>query len=103
MSTQSTESEEGDEPSVEALVTTLERAASAHEQACERVEEAGEARLEALREHYEEMTGLLDRYEARATSDGETDDDQSDAAGTDDDDASDDRDDPLDVDREPWL
>jgi len=36
-------------------------------------------------------------------SDGETDDDPSDAADTDDDDASDDRDDPLDVDREPWL
>ncbi|ERJ07587.1 hypothetical protein HLRTI_000340 [Halorhabdus tiamatea SARL4B] len=72
MSTQSPEPD-ADEPSAEALVTTLERAATAHEQALERVEAAGEARLEELREHYEEMTGLLDRYEARATSDGETD------------------------------
>jgi len=73
MSAQSTEPGQGDEPSAEALVTALERAATAHEEATERVEEAGQARLEELREHYEEMTGLLERYEARATSDGETD------------------------------
>ena len=73
MSTQSTEPGEEDEPSVEALVTALERAATAHEQAVERVEEAGEERLEELQEYSGEMTGLLDRYEAQATSDGETD------------------------------
>ncbi|MFB6128945.1 MAG: hypothetical protein ABEJ47_04200 [Halorhabdus sp.] len=73
MSTRSTDSGDGDEPSVESLVTTLERAATAHEQARERVAEAGEARLRQLREHYEEMTDLLDTYEAQVTSDGEAD------------------------------
>ena len=72
MSMQST-APEGDEPSVDALVTALQRAATAHEQARKRVEEAGAARLDRLREHYEEMSALLDRYEERATSDGETD------------------------------
>ncbi|WEL18916.1 Uncharacterized protein SVXHr_2773 [Halorhabdus sp. SVX81] len=73
MSTQSTDPGEGDEPSVETLVTALQRAATAHEEARDRVEAAGENRLQQLREHYEEMAGLLDRYEAQVTSDGETD------------------------------
>lgn len=56
-----------------ALVTRLERAAAAHEEARDRVAEAGEDRLERLAEHYREITGLMDRYEARSTSDGEGD------------------------------
>ncbi|QGN08263.1 hypothetical protein Hrd1104_11255 [Halorhabdus sp. CBA1104] len=55
------------------MVAELERTATAYEQACKRVEEAGEDRLVQLREYYDEIAGLLDRYEEQATSDGETD------------------------------
>ncbi|MEF8802572.1 MAG: hypothetical protein V5A56_16350 [Halolamina sp.] len=53
------------------LVTRLQRRASAHKEACKRVEEAGEDRLLELQEHYEEITGLMGRYESRIVSDGD--------------------------------
>jgi len=56
---------------VEDLVRTLQRRASAYEEACDRVEEAGEQRLQRLQEHYEELTGLFSTYESRIVSDGE--------------------------------
>lgn len=55
----------------EALVTTLERTATAHEQARNRVEEAGEQRLKRLQEYHDELLALFDQYEERATGDGD--------------------------------
>ena len=56
---------------VDGLLDDLDRAASAYERACERVESAGEARLERLEDHYEDLTDLFDRYEEQATGDGD--------------------------------
>jgi hypothetical protein len=56
---------------VDGLLDDLDRAASAYERACERVESAGEERLERLADHYEELTDLFDRYEEQATGDGD--------------------------------
>jgi hypothetical protein len=56
---------------VDGLLDDLERAASAYENACDRVDEAGEARVERLAEHYDELTNLFDRYEEEATGDGD--------------------------------
>jgi hypothetical protein len=57
----------------DALVAQLEAAAEAHEAAVARVEDAGEQRLQRLAEYHGELTGLMDRYEEQATSDGEGD------------------------------
>jgi len=62
-----------DRSDVDELVTTLQRRASAYEEACDRVEEAGEQRLQRLQEFYEELTGLFSTYESRIISDGEGD------------------------------
>ncbi|MCU4717532.1 DUF7118 family protein [Halapricum hydrolyticum] len=57
--------------SVEELIDQFQRRERAHEEACDRVEEAGEQRLRTLQEYYGELTGLFDRYESRIVSDGE--------------------------------
>ena len=57
----------------ETLATRLQAAAERYEAAKERVEAEGEARLERLQEHYRKVTTLMERYESRATSDGEED------------------------------
>jgi len=62
---------EDDPAAVDGLLDDLDRAASAYENACERVEAAGEDRLERLAEAHGDLTDLFDRYEERATGDGD--------------------------------
>jgi hypothetical protein len=57
----------------DALVERLRAAADEYETARQRVADAGEQRLQRLAEYYEELAGLMDRYEERSTSDGEAD------------------------------
>lgn len=59
------------EAGIEELVDRLQRRRRAYEEACDRVEEAGEDRLQRLAEYYEDLTGLFNRYESRIVSDGE--------------------------------
>ncbi|MFB6200567.1 MAG: hypothetical protein ABEI98_01000 [Halorhabdus sp.] len=56
---------------VQTLVTRLERTATAHDEATDRVAEAGKERLEELKIYYDELLELFDRYEERATGDGD--------------------------------
>lgn len=58
---------------IDALVARLRAATDEYETACERVDDAGEERIQRLAEYYNEIAGLMDRYEARATSDGDSD------------------------------
>ncbi|WP_135664572.1 DUF7118 family protein [Halorhabdus rudnickae] len=60
-----------DGQSTQELVETLQRAATAHEEAQKRVEEGGQERLEELQKFYDELLELFDRYEERATGDGD--------------------------------
>lgn len=60
------------EASVEELIDRYRRRERAHEEACDRVEKAGEQRLRTLQEQYDELTGLFERYEPRIVSDGES-------------------------------
>lgn len=53
------------------LVSDLESRARAREEAEKRVSEAGERRLQRLHEHYTDLMALFDRYEERATGDGD--------------------------------
>jgi len=62
---------EDDLAAVDGLLDDLSRAASAYENACDRVDDAGEDRVERLAEHYDELTELFDRYEEEATGDGD--------------------------------
>jgi hypothetical protein len=66
-------SEQAQRSDIDELVTTLQRRATAYEEACDRVAEAGEQRLQRLQEHYEGLTDLFERYESRIVSDGEGD------------------------------
>ncbi|QSG10366.1 DUF7118 family protein [Halapricum desulfuricans] len=60
------------EASVDELIERYRRRADAYGEACDRVEEAGEDRLQRLAGYYDELTGLFDRYESRIVSDGES-------------------------------
>jgi len=61
------------EADTDALVARLRAAADEYETARQRVADAGEQRLQRLSEYYDELAGLMDRYEERSTSDGEAD------------------------------
>jgi hypothetical protein len=64
-------SEQAQRSDVDELVTTLQRRATAYEEACDRVAEAGEQRLQRLQKHYEQLTALFENYESRIVSDGD--------------------------------
>jgi len=60
-----------DAPDAETLVADLEAARDDLERARDRVEAVGEGELETLRDRYDELTALFDRYEERVTGDGD--------------------------------
>lgn len=59
------------ETDLQERIDQFQRRRRAYEEACDRVEESGEERLQRLAEYYAELTGLFDRYESRIVSDGE--------------------------------